>query len=171
VLSTCSTLLTLVNLEDSQVIQFSHFSVKEFLTSSHFAEKHDTLSQRYHISTTLAHTLVAQACLGILLHLDENITSDNLDNFPLSEYAAEHWFEHAHCAGVSENAVEGIKELFDEGKSHLGFGSGYGTQRTPRSESRELDGHFHPMEPLYITRLFVAYVTLSRFWSLRKCRM
>ena len=33
VLSTCSTLLALVNVNDSPVIQFSHFSVKEFLTS------------------------------------------------------------------------------------------------------------------------------------------
>jgi hypothetical protein len=36
VLSTCSTLLTLVNIDDSPVIQFSHFSVKEFLTSFFF---------------------------------------------------------------------------------------------------------------------------------------
>jgi hypothetical protein len=33
VLSTCSTLLALVIVDGSQVIQFSHFSVKEFLTS------------------------------------------------------------------------------------------------------------------------------------------
>ncbi len=39
VLSTCSTLLSLSNVENSQVIQFSHFSVKEFLTSTRFAEK------------------------------------------------------------------------------------------------------------------------------------
>jgi hypothetical protein len=34
VLSTCSTLLALVNFDGSPVIQFSHFSVKEFLTST-----------------------------------------------------------------------------------------------------------------------------------------
>src|SRR5712691_1845066 len=39
VLSTCSTLLSLVNIESHQVIQFSHFSVKEFLTSVRFGEK------------------------------------------------------------------------------------------------------------------------------------
>jgi len=32
VLSTCSTLVSLVDVENSQIIQFSHFSVKEFLT-------------------------------------------------------------------------------------------------------------------------------------------
>ena len=56
VLSTCSTLLTLVNDHDfSPLIQFSHFSVKEFLMSPQFAEKCNTTSRRYHISTILAH--------------------------------------------------------------------------------------------------------------------
>jgi hypothetical protein len=119
VLSTCSTLLALVNVDNSSVIQFSHFSVKEFLTSTRFGEKRDAISCRYHISTTLAHTLVAQACLGILLHLDENITEDVLKTFPLAEYAAEHWFGHARFEGVSENAEEAMKQLFDGNKPHL----------------------------------------------------
>ncbi len=37
VLSSCSSLLAVVNVEDSRVIQFSHFSVKEFLTSARLA--------------------------------------------------------------------------------------------------------------------------------------
>jgi len=119
VLSTCSTLLSLVNAGNSQVIQFSHLSVKEFLTSTRFAEKSDTVSRRYHIAMTPAHTIVAQACLSILLHLDEDITRDDLGKFPLVEYAAEHWFEHARFKGVSQNAVEGMKQLFDPCKEHL----------------------------------------------------
>ncbi len=38
VLSTCSSLIAIVNVDDSQVIQFSHFSVKEYLTSIRIAE-------------------------------------------------------------------------------------------------------------------------------------
>src|SRR5580658_8672108 len=95
VLSTCSTLLAIVNDEGfddegSLVVQFSHFSVKEFLTSTRLAEATDIISRRYHVSLTPAHTLVAQACLGILLHLDNHITSDSLGGFPLAEYAAKH---------------------------------------------------------------------------------
>jgi len=119
VLSTCSTLLSLVDHRDSTVIQFSHFSVKEFLISTRFAEKHDTISLCYHISLTHAHTLVTQACLGILLHLDKNITRDSLTNFPLAAYAAEHWVYHARFDGVSQNAEEGIKQLLDASKPHL----------------------------------------------------
>ena len=73
VLSTCPTLLSLVTVESSRVVQFAHFSVKEYLTSSRFADKHDTISSHYHISMTPAHAVVAQACLGILLHLDEGL--------------------------------------------------------------------------------------------------
>jgi ankyrin repeat protein len=119
VLSTCSTLLALVNVDNSPVIQFSHFSVKEFLTSTRFSDKRDTISLRYHVSMTPAHTLVAQACLGVLLHLDKNVTNGILDQFPLAEYAAKHWTDHARFEGVSENVEEGMKELLDTNKPHF----------------------------------------------------
>jgi ankyrin repeat protein len=119
VLSTCSTLLAIVNDQGSPVIQFSHFSVKEFLTSTRLAEASDIISRRYHVSMTPAHTLVAQACLGILLHLDKDVTSDGLKDFPLAEYAAEHWGDHARFEDVSRNVEDGMKQLFDPSKPHL----------------------------------------------------
>jgi len=123
VLSACSTLLSIVNvetsLESSGVVQFAHFTVKEFLTSSRFAEKNDKISRRYHISMSPAHTFIARACLGVLLHLDKSITSQSLTEFPLAEYAAQHWIEHVRFEGVSQHAVEGMKQLFDQTKPHL----------------------------------------------------
>jgi hypothetical protein len=119
VLSTCSTLLALVDVDGSSVIQFSHFSVKEFLMSPRFGEKRDTISSRYHVSMTAAHTVLAQGCLGILLHLDENVTRSSLEQFPLAKYAAEHWVEHARFRGVSQNVEDGMKQLFDGNKPHL----------------------------------------------------
>ena len=123
VLSTCSTLLSLVHVDGSAVIQFSHFSVKEFLVSTRFAKKRDTISQRYHVSMAAAHTLVTKSCLGILLHLDKNITRDSLTNFPLAKYAAMHWVRHARFEGVSQRAEDGIKRLFDPSKPHLAIWS------------------------------------------------
>ena len=116
VLSTCPTLLSLVNVENTQVVQFAHFSVKEFLTSTRFSEKRDIISSRYYIPMTTAHIVIAQVCLGMLLDLDENITRNNLTPFPLAEYAAEHWFEHARVDTVSKSVTEGMKQLFDETK-------------------------------------------------------
>ena len=66
-----------------------------------------------------AHTIVAQACLGVLLHLDENITEDGLEDFPLAEYAAEHWVKHARFESVASKVQDGMKRLFDPSKSHL----------------------------------------------------
>ena len=119
VLSTCPTLVCLVNIESAQVVQFVHFSVKEFLTSTRFSKKRDTISRRYHIPMTAAHTVITRACLGMLLDLDESVTRESLTEFPLAEYAAEHWFEHARVNTVSKRASEGIKQLFDETKPHF----------------------------------------------------
>jgi ankyrin repeat protein len=119
VLSICSTLLIVVKPSSgSPVIQFAHFSVKEYLTSARLAQEKDTIS-RFHVSMTPAHTIIAQACLGVLLHLDENITEDSLKGFPLAEYAAEHWVDHARIENVSSKAQEGMKRLFDPTKCHF----------------------------------------------------
>jgi len=119
VLSTCTTLLSVVRVNQSCVVQFSHFSVKEFLTSARLAEKRDTICPRYHVSIPAAHTLVAQACLGLLLHLDGNITGGSLRTFPLAEYAAGHWVSHAKRADTLLNLQDGIRLLFDPRKPHL----------------------------------------------------
>ncbi len=125
VLSTCSSLLVVVDVEDeyghrrSKVMQFSHYSVKEYLTSARLAEASDIIPRRYHIFMTPAHTIAAQACLGLLLHLDENVTKKSLEKFPLAEYAAEHWFHHAQFEGVLQNVEDGLKLLFDPDKPHL----------------------------------------------------
>jgi ankyrin repeat protein len=120
VLSACSSLLAVVDVEGSPVIQFSHFSVKEFLTSARLAEARDDIHRRYHVSMTSAHTLASQACLGTLLHLDKDvITRDNLGDYPLAEYAAEHWVYHAQFEEVWQNVEDGMKQLFDPSKPHL----------------------------------------------------
>ena len=114
VLSSTFSLLAIVDDRGSPVIQFSHFSVKEFLTSNRLAGMHDIISRRYHIPMTPAHTLIAQACLGILLHLDINVVSrDSLEEYPLVEYAARYWVDHARFEGVSGNVEDGMKRLFD----------------------------------------------------------
>ena len=74
--------------------------MNELLMYTRFPDKCDTTTSRYHISMELAYTAITQACLGALLHLDENITRDTPKKFPLSEYAAEHWFKHARSGGM-----------------------------------------------------------------------
>ena len=68
---------------------------------------------------TLAHTIIAQSCLGVLLHLDERITKDDLKRFPLVKYAAEYWVGHSQFQDVSPKIQDEMKRLFDPNNHHL----------------------------------------------------
>ena len=119
VLSMCSSLVTIVEDRYSRrVVQFSHFSVKEFLTSDRLAIAAEDISF-YHISLEPAHTILAQACLGILLRLDDSTRTPPIQQFPLAEYALEHWVDHALFENVSLRIKDGIEDLFDIDKPHF----------------------------------------------------
>ena len=79
------------------------------MTSTRLAESTYIISRHYHVSMTPVHTLVAQACLGVLLHryLGRDVTGDNLEHVPLAEYAAEYWVDHARFEDVSRNVEDG----------------------------------------------------------------
>ena len=115
VLSTCSSLIAIVRNRDSRVVQFSHFSVKEYLTSPRLAQSRGDVS-RFYVDLNAAHTILAQACLGTLLRLDEKAGSGVL---PLVEYAARHWVEHAQFEDVSSRVRDGMADLFDNSKPHF----------------------------------------------------
>src|SRR5882762_989673 len=83
VLSTCSSLIMIVDKRGSQVVQFSHFSVKEYLTSDRLANASRDVSC-YHILPESAHTILAQACLGVLLRLDDHVDKENAGAIPLA---------------------------------------------------------------------------------------
>jgi hypothetical protein len=114
VLSTCSSLITVVIVDDSAVIQFSHFSVKEYLTSTRIAEGRVS---RYSIPLEPAHLFVTQACLSFLLQLDSHVTKEHIEDSPLALYAGQYWTDHAEFGDVSSHAEDMIKRVFDP-KSH-----------------------------------------------------
>src|SRR6267378_2496529 len=121
VLSTCSSLITVVDDHGSRVIQFSHFSVKEFLTSDRLAKFNGDASHFY-IMPEPAHTTLAQACLGVLLQFDGSAHDHEVnDRFPLARYAAEHWVEHAQFGNVSGSSrvQDGMRRLFDSDKPYF----------------------------------------------------
>jgi hypothetical protein len=121
VLSTCSSLVTIVSdlWTGRQIVQFSHFSVKEFLVSNRLASSLGDIS-RYHIRLESAHTILTQACLGLLLHSDD-ITEkeESIEHSPLARYAAEHWVEHAQFEDVASRVKDGMEMLFDSDKPHF----------------------------------------------------
>ena len=118
VMSACSSLVIIIKDGDSRIVQFSHFSVKEYLTSDRLAESSRDVS-RYHILLEPAHTILAQACLGVLLRLDDRIDRDKIKQYPLAGYAAEHWVKHAEYENVASRIKGGMECLFDADKPHF----------------------------------------------------
>ena len=117
-LSSCSSLITIVDAGESRVVQFSHSSVKEYLTSQRLATRIEDVS-RYHILLEPAHTILAQACVTILLQSDNRVVNVGIDNHsPLAPYAARHWVSHAQFECVS-SCIKGMEYLFDRDRPHF----------------------------------------------------
>ena len=119
VFSACSTLITIIDYEKSKVVQFSHFSVKEYLTSDRLKTSNVGNIRSYYISLELAHTTLARACLAVLLQLGENVDEERLAAFPLSSYAALNWVDHAKFEGVASQVQDSMEDLFNPMKPHF----------------------------------------------------
>ena len=158
VLSTCSSLIAIVDDGDSQVVQFSHFSVKEYLTSDRLANANGDIS-RYHILPESAHTILAQACLGVLFLFDDHVDSNTAKDIPLANYAAQHWVDHAQFKDVSPRIRDVMEYFFDADKPHF----------SAWRRVHDIDGGLHPFSaygkphggPLY-------YASLCGFYDVTK---
>jgi hypothetical protein len=114
----CSSLITIVDVDGSRVVQFSHFSVQEYLSSKRLADAGQHLSQ-YHIHPHSAHTILALASLSILLALDDQVDKDRMKDFRLANYAARYWIDHAQFENVSPRIKDAMERLFDPAKPHF----------------------------------------------------
>ena len=117
-LTSCSSLIVVVGTGRSRAVQFSHFSVKEYLTSARLATSSQDVS-RYHIALEPAHTILAQACVSVLLQSSDYYGQGNVEkNVPLAGYAAEYWVRHAQFEDVVSR-IKGTEYLFDPDKPHF----------------------------------------------------
>ena len=142
---------------DSRVVQFSHFSVKEFLTSSRLATASGEVS-KYHIDLEPAHTILGQACLAVLLEIQSGVEGHTHEDHPLARYAAKYCTTHAQFGEELSRLQKGMGYLFDADKPHfrvwlalydIDTKPGYGTTSlsrfTPYTKS--------PAAPLYYAAL------------------
>ncbi|KAI9429172.1 hypothetical protein H4582DRAFT_2032752 [Lactarius indigo] len=119
VLSACSSLVSVVKVKDSQIVQFSHFSVKEFLTSDRLATSTAADLRYFHAPLESAHTILVQACLVVLLQLDEKVDRKRIEGLPLAFYAARHWADHARFKNIELQVQDRIELLFNATKPHF----------------------------------------------------
>jgi ankyrin repeat protein len=118
VLLACSSLIAIGETNGLRVVQFSHFSVKEFLISGRLATPKRDVSH-YHIRPEAAHTVMARACLAVLLRLDYSIDKERIKGFPLANYAGRHFSDHAEFENVLTHIQAGADCLLDAEKPHF----------------------------------------------------
>ena len=171
VLSVCSSLITVVYSYElftdtvHRHIQFSHFSVKEYLTSKRLSTACVDAS-RYHIALEPAHLVIARACLGVLLcPIYDDSWPESTDSLghsrpqDLLEYAADHWASHAQVGNVSSLLKDAIKTLFDPNKRYFSY---WRQIRDYDSDYEDEDDDFNQGgSPLYFAALYGFYDTVQ----------
>ncbi|KAN0133396.1 Ankyrin repeat-containing domain protein [Lactarius tabidus] len=161
VLSTCSSLITVANVDGSSVVQFSHFSVKEFLMSSRISNTEETVS-RYHILPHSSHNVIARASLSVLLSLGDQVDRSVVENHPLALYASRYWVDHAKFEGVSSGVQDLIERLFDPEKPH------FATWVWLYDNDRPWEGHMATARPTQPMAAPLYYASLCGFRNLVK---
>ncbi|KAN0141723.1 hypothetical protein V8E53_000185 [Lactarius tabidus] len=117
VLSACSSLVSVIDRRGSRVVQFSHFSVKEFLTSDRLASMEDV--SQFHIADEPSHTILAQACLGVLLSVDDRTSEDSAEDIALLPYADIYCEVHFRVGKVELRNKDALDCLFDLDEPHF----------------------------------------------------
>jgi ankyrin repeat protein len=160
-LSSCSSLIAIVESDESRIVQFSHFSVKEFLTSTRLATSTGGVSL-YHIAPEPAHIILAQACMSVLLRPDDRVEQhDVTDNSPLANYAAELWVRHVQLGNASSCLRKAMKSLFDPNKPYFEAWLRLHDIDTDSEEST-----FYPFTPLESQATPLYYAALCGFQDL-----
>ena len=98
-------------------IKLSHFSVKEYLLSTHVEEY-------FSINEKSSHSKIVELSVAYLLQFDDSspLTTTMLDSMPLARYAARHWIGHAKSGGVDSTALQLILRLFiSESAPHINW--------------------------------------------------
>ena len=119
VLSACSSLVTIVQDWSGRLVQFSHFSVKEFLTSDRLAVSSVDTLRRHHIRLEPAHVMMAQVCLGVLLQVESDMDVQTIRSYPLSDYAGRHFGSHVESENVISSISDGMDSLLDRDKPYF----------------------------------------------------
>jgi len=119
VLSTCSSFITIIDDRDSKIVQFSHFSVKEFLTSDRLQMSNGWNIRQYYIPLESAHAILARACVTVLLQVDKNQDEKQIQALPLGSYAMDYWGRHARFEDVASRIEDSLAYLFNPKMPHF----------------------------------------------------
>ncbi|KAL8686847.1 MAG: hypothetical protein Q9218_006823 [Villophora microphyllina] len=113
-LAICS---SLVMLSEDGYLQFSHYSVKEFLVSERIRRSSASL---FAMEDGLAHKAMAEICLTYLL-----LFIDSQTFFPLHQYSIRYWYRHAQEVqpGVARTETDALALQLMRSERFTGFRS------------------------------------------------
>lgn len=131
----------------TKIIQFAHFTVKEFILSERAYQK---IPPTLQIVQEVSHKEITELCLVYLLDFNGGKRADKTDHdaFPLLAYSALHWTTHmAHITSKNANLVQELLiRLFDpdESDSLMNFLNLYDPASlwTPYGESKSVTFSF-----------------------------
>src|ERR1700761_1079229 len=88
-----------------RIVKLSHFSVKEYLTTSTSLLSFNSLN---------SHRVISESCIAYIMQFDQldSLTYENLHRFPLAGYAAQFWSDHAHETDGNESLHKIMCHLF-----------------------------------------------------------
>lgn len=105
--------IAVVDEKAPKIVRFSDPLAKKFLASDRLRTSDNRNISPYHIPLESAHTVMARACLKVLLQLDEK------KDHPLAPYAAQHWVDHAKFGKVASQVEDDMERLFDPKGKHF----------------------------------------------------
>jgi hypothetical protein len=89
-------------------VRLAHFSVKEYLESKRILKSR---ADQFYLESAIGHRVLAQSCLTYLRYYsascEKTLTIQDLEAFPLLEYAAQSWFHHSalQCSGEASREI------------------------------------------------------------------
>jgi ankyrin repeat protein len=104
----CSSLVVVVPTASGNMLQLAHFSVQEYLISDRLDSDTALYFQKWTASAT-----IAQVCLAYLLQFEQELPPQEVQaKFPLAQYSACSWIDHAAVAERDDNHLRSLIERF-----------------------------------------------------------
>ncbi|KAJ6465578.1 hypothetical protein DFH09DRAFT_1295347 [Mycena vulgaris] len=92
-------------------VVLAHSSVQDYLLSTRFTSKFG-----WDFSAGLSHTFLAQTCIGYLLYFaDDPLKEEELQSYPLVQYAADLWCHHLLHSHDRTLLFDGAMRLLEDG--------------------------------------------------------
>lgn len=145
ILKICPSLISFSAVKDGHTdVHLAHLSVREYFLSDRVQ-----LKFRQDLLETKAREIIARVCLAYLSYVKEESPSSIRGSFPLAQYSAQYWMEHARLVGNESTLLKNILEFFQHERAYDTWGQLVDPDQAQLRQSCETMA-----SPLYYAALF-----------------